>query len=106
MKILKCCCLVIVLSALSACASLVVGGGGSNTQQSGVSQNDARLTNAVVSAFVNDASVPAFDIQVQSHSGVVTLNGYVANTSIRRRAVTLAESVKGVQQVRNYLKIR
>jgi len=105
MKILKCCCLLIVLSALSACASLVVGGGG-NTQQSGVSQADARLTNAVVSAFVNDASVPAFDIQVQSHSGVVTLNGYVANTSIRRRAVILAESVQGVQQVRNYLKIR
>jgi len=105
MKTLKLCSLLVVLSALTACASLVIGGGG-NTQQSGISQDDATMTNAVVSAFVNDAAVPAFDIQVQSHQGVVTLSGYVASLSVRQRAVSLAESVEGVQQVRNYLKIR
>ena len=104
-KILKQFMLLVLLSALTACASLVVGGGG-NRKQSSVTKQDAALTNAVVSAFIHDAGVPAFDIQVQSHHGVVTLTGYVANASIRQRAVRVAESVTGVQQVRNYLKVR
>ena len=45
------------------------------------------------------------NIDVDAYEGVVTLHGTVANQESARKAVTLAQSVKGVKRVESKLNI-
>ena len=63
------------------------------------SQSDAGITTAVKSKLAADDTVKAYQIDVDTKSRVVTLNGKVDNALARTRAVELAKTTDGVADV-------
>ncbi|MCO6412142.1 MAG: BON domain-containing protein [Thiogranum sp.] len=99
-------CLSLVFS-LTACATAVVGGaarGGYNTDAA--SGSDASITSAISASYVRDDLVSAFDVNVSTWRGDVTLSGSVPSQRAAQRAVELAKSVRGVKRVVSNLTIR
>jgi hyperosmotically inducible protein len=66
---------------------------------------DSSITAKVKSKFIADKYVDAFDINVDTHAGIVTLHGDVTNTVAREQAEKLARNVDGVQSVDNQIRI-
>jgi hyperosmotically inducible periplasmic protein len=60
---------------------------------------DAWISTKVKSKFATTSGVDATDINVDTHAGVVTLRGTVANSTEIEKARSVAMSVKGVTQV-------
>jgi osmotically-inducible protein OsmY len=104
-------CLTVLLAVwLGGCASAVSSGyGQGGLDASGRSYADARadnrITSAVTSALVRDREVPAMDIDVRTHHGVVTLSGSVPSTEVARRAARIAAGLPEVERVENRLRI-
>lgn len=68
--------------------------------------DDSLITTKVKSAFVADKTVKALDIKVETFKGVVQLSGF-ANTQMEiDRAVEVARGVKGVQSVKNDIRLK
>jgi len=94
------------------CFWLAVGGAGvagyevaKDDRSIGTKVDDASITSGVKTKLIKDAEIDAFDINVDTYEGVVTLHGNVPSGSARDRAVQLARSVKGVKKVRSELVI-
>jgi hypothetical protein len=56
--------------------------------------------------FLKDPDLSVLKIDVDTKEGVVTLNGLAENEEARQRAEKIAEGVKGVRGVRNYLVVK
>ncbi|MEZ5066876.1 MAG: BON domain-containing protein [bacterium] len=63
------------------------------------SRSDVQVTGAVENQYRTDRAVPLDRIDVHTKRGVVTLEGTVRDLLARRRAVRIAETVKGVRSV-------
>jgi len=103
--------MVVLVAGLCGCASAISSGYGQGGRDaSGRSYAEARLDNqisaAVTDLLVQDRSVPAMNIDVQTVNGVVTLSGTVPSATVAARAERLAASVGGVEQVVNNLRIQ
>lgn len=61
--------------------------------------DDALITTKIKSSFVADATVSAFDINVDTSQGVVKLTGVVNSDQERQRAIQIAHDTEGVKQV-------
>ncbi len=103
--------LFLVLS-LTGCAAAVVGGaaaGGYYVAQSDRSAaeiaSDTAITSTINSRFVKDDLVSAFDVNVDTYRGTVTLYGNVPSQQAAQRALELARSVKGVNRVQSKLTV-
>ena len=98
----------LLLPSISGCVGLNLMKPTSNHSNTGssVSSADVSITNRVNSAFVHDKVIPAFDINVRTRDGVVTLRGLVSSTRIKTRATNVASGVKGVRSVRNQLLLK
>ena len=86
-------------------------GGLSYGRYSGVGPRGYRRSDDRIQDDVNDrltwhGYVDATDIQVEVNDGVVTLKGMVENRRQKRMAEDAAESVSGVEDVNNQLKLR
>ena len=68
--------------------------------------SDAAITAAVKASYVKEPNLSALKIEVDTHGGVVTLNGVVQDDAARQRAQQVASSVKGVTGVKNYLTVK
>lgn len=68
--------------------------------------SDAAITAAVKASYVKEPNLSALKIEVDTHGGVVTLNGVVQDDAARQRAQQVASSVKGVTEVRNHLTVK
>jgi len=68
--------------------------------------DDSAITASVKSKFVEDRTVDAAAISVETLNGEVMLSGFARNTAERARAETLARSVKGVKSVKNQVAVR
>lgn len=64
---------------------------------------DAAITASIKTDFLKDPDLSVFKIDVDTKGGVVTLNGLADNDEARNRAQHIAEGVKGVREVRNFL---
>ncbi|MGD2074090.1 MAG: BON domain-containing protein [Gammaproteobacteria bacterium] len=98
---------------LGGCAAAVIGGaaaGGYYVAQSDRSAaeiaNDTTITSTINTRYVKDDLVSAFDVNVDTSRGVVTLYGNVPSEQAARRAVALARSVAGVKRVESRLTVR
>jgi hyperosmotically inducible protein len=60
---------------------------------------DAWITTKVKSEFGTTKGIPATDISVSTHDGVVTLSGMVASQAEKDHAKRVAQRVKGVKRV-------
>lgn len=77
-------------------------GVGSRTYQ----RSDERIREDVSEALTDDHHVNAADVEVSVRDGVVTLSGSVPDRAQKRQAREVADSVRGVKDVRNDLQIR
>lgn len=67
--------------------------------------DDGSLTAKVKLAFAKDPTVRAYRIDVDTKKGVVTLSGTVKDATEAKRAIAVAESIKGVKRVNSVLTI-
>lgn len=68
--------------------------------------DDSAITTAVKARFVEDKSVDAAAISVETMKGTVMLSGFAKNTTERAMAETLATKVSGVKSVKNEIAVR
>ncbi|APW42273.1 BON domain-containing protein [Rhodoferax saidenbachensis] len=68
--------------------------------------DDAGITTLVKSRFVEDKTVDAASIKVETLKGTVMLSGFAKSTAEKNTAENIARGVKGVVAVRNELAVR
>jgi len=68
--------------------------------------DDAAITTAVKAKFVEDKSVDAGAIKVETLNGAVMLSGFAKSNTEKAQAEFLARNTKGVREVRNNLSVR
>jgi osmotically-inducible protein OsmY len=89
-----------LLLVLGACA-------GTATQRStGTYIDDASITAQVKTKLINDETVKARTVNVETYRGVVQLSGFVDSRAEADQAVALAEQVEGVTSVKDDLRLR
>jgi osmotically-inducible protein OsmY len=64
------------------------------------------LANKVKLALYADKQVRGRQIAVEASQGVIQLSGVVTSLPEAQRAVQLAQSIKGVKEVRNHLTVQ
>lgn len=99
-RIVKSTLIAAVAATLAACS-------GTPTREStGEYLDDSVITTKVKAAFVEDKTVNALDIKVVTFKGTVQLSGFANNPQEIDRAVTIARSVKGVDAVKNDIRLK
>ena len=68
--------------------------------------DDAAITTAVKAKFVEDKTVDATAIKVETLNGTVQLSGFAKSSAEKAQAETLARNTKGVRSVKNDLAVR
>jgi hyperosmotically inducible periplasmic protein len=108
--------LVVPLLALgiTACGPALVGAGagaaagyyvGQDERSAGEIASDAAVTARINTAFARDNLVSAWDVNVDTFRGRVTLRGAVPSTEALDRAVGIARAQKGVESVKAELEV-
>ena len=102
---------ILCLLQLSGCGLFMLGGAaaggyyvGNDSRSVGTIADDANTTTAINMNYVGDDLIRTFDIDVDTHDGVVTLTGTVPSREVEQRAVRLAQ-VSGVRKVISHLRI-
>lgn len=72
----------------------------------GYKRSDERIEDEVNDALTQDSATDASDIQVSVSDGEVTLKGTVENRNMKRSAEDCIESLSGVTQVHNQLRVK
>jgi hyperosmotically inducible protein len=98
--------LVLSLGGLAGCVPLVVGGAaaggyyaGKDDRPVGQIIDDTGIELSIKASYATDSDISVWDIKVDSHDGVVKLFGTVPSREVGRKAVKLAEEVRGVNDV-------
>lgn len=68
--------------------------------------DDVTITTAVKARFVEDKTVDAAAIKVQTLNGTVQLSGFAKTTAEKTQAEYLARNTKGVREVKNDVLVR
>jgi osmotically-inducible protein OsmY len=88
-------------------AFAVVGCSSTPTRESaGEFVDDVAITAKVKAAFVNDPTVKATEINVETFKGDVQLSGFVAQPGDAQKAVEIARGIKGVTSVKNDIRVK
>jgi hypothetical protein len=72
----------------------------------GYQRADDRIREDVCDCLTEAADVDASDIEVTVERGLVTLSGTVDNRAAKRRAEDIAETIRGVKDVENRLRLK
>jgi osmotically-inducible protein OsmY len=89
-----------VIAALTACS------GAPTRQSTGEVLDDSVITTKVKAAFVEDKTVSALDIKVDTFKGNVQLSGFADNRQEIQRAGEIAREVRGVESVKNDIRLK
>ncbi|CAA9891043.1 Transporter [Candidatus Methylobacter favarea] len=85
----------------------VAGCAGSRTKEAtGEYLDDTAITTKVKAAIVDEPTLSAAEINVETFKGVVQLSGFVSQRADIRRATAVARSVEGVKSVKNDLRVK
>ena len=68
--------------------------------------DDAAITTSVKARYVEDKTVDAAAIKVETLNGTVMLSGFAKNAAERNVAEDIAMKVKGVKSVKNVIAVR
>ena len=90
----------IILAALVGCGATPTREG------TGEYIDDTVITTKVKAALLSDPETKVLQVNVETFKGVVQLSGFVASQGIASRAVELARTVKGVNEVKNDMRLR
>jgi len=80
--------------------------GTSQKESTGEYIDDSYITTKVKASIVKDKELKSAEINVETFKGVVQLSGFVNSQSDIDRAVKIARSVKGVQSVKNDMRLK
>lgn len=75
-------------------------------ETAGAYVDDVAVTTAVKAKFVEDRSVDAAAIKVQTLNGTVQLSGFAKSNTEKAQAEYLARNTKGVRSVKNDVLVR
>lgn len=78
----------------------------SSMKKVGGYMDDSGVTAKVKAALVDNDAIKSTDISVVTHSGVVTLNGFVTSQEQAELAVAAAKKVEGVKSVSDKLHVK
>jgi osmotically-inducible protein OsmY len=68
--------------------------------------SDTAITASIKASLLKDPDLSAIKIEVDTHDGVVALNGSAPDEQARERAGRIAEATKGVREVHNHVTAR
>ena len=68
--------------------------------------DDVAITTAVKAKFVEDKTVDAGAIKVETLNGTVALSGFAKSNAEKSQAEYIARNTRGVREVRNSLTVR
>jgi hyperosmotically inducible protein len=77
-----------------------------NQETVGAFVDDSAITTAVKAKFVEDKTVAASSISVETLNGTVQLSGFAKSEAEKSQAGNLARMSKGVRDVRNNIVVR
>lgn len=96
--------------AFAALAGItIIGSGcavGRGQETAGAYVDDAAITTAVKAKFVEDKTVAATSIKVETLNGTVQLSGFAKSAAEKAQAENIARNVKNVKGVRNDIVVR
>ncbi len=100
--------LFIPLFAITCAGVTLTTGCASTATQSSIGEtiDDSVVTTKVKAAFVEDKTVNALNIAVETFKGTVQLSGFANNSAEISRAVELTWAVKGVKSVKNDIRLK
>jgi hyperosmotically inducible protein len=75
-------------------------------ETAGAYVDDAAITTAIKAKFVEDKTVDAAAIKVQTLNGTVQLSGFAKSAAEKMQAENIARNTKGVRAVQNSLSVR
>src|ERR1700688_4499820 len=85
----------------------VVGCASTSKQEStGAYVDDTVITTKVKAAIFNEPTLKSAEINVETYKGVVQLSGFVAQRQDAATAANVASAVKGVQSVKNDIRLK
>ena len=96
-------------TTLSAALLLVLTVGcASSRKQEGTGEfiDDSVITTKVKAAIFNDPELKSTEINVETFKGVVQLSGFVSSQASINKAIEDARHVKGVESVKNDMRIK
>jgi hyperosmotically inducible protein len=98
-------CTATLLAAL-VLGTVTVSGCAATGASAGQAIDDATITTGVKAAISGDPSFMVSELVVETEKGVVQLSGFVSSADDVAAAAAAARTVKGVQSVRNDLRLR
>lgn len=75
-------------------------------EQVGEYIDDSVITATVKAKLINDSDISAVEVNVETYKGVVQLSGFVKEATDIAKASELARTVRGVQAVRNDIRLK
>jgi osmotically-inducible protein OsmY len=91
----------------AALLSVVLGcAGNAHKESTGEYVDDSWITSKVKAAFVNDKTLSASEINVETFKGTVQLSGFVKDPGDVSHAGNVAREIKGVKSVKNDLHVK
>lgn len=87
---------------------LTVTGCGSTQKQEGTGEyiDDTVITTKVKAAILNEPTLKAAEINVETFKGVVQLSGFVSSATSINKAIEVARGVTGVKSVKNSMHLK
>jgi len=96
--------------AIAALAGATIAGTGCSVMRgqetAGAYVDDTTITTSVKAKFVEDKTVDASAIKVETLNGTVQLSGFAKSNAERAQAEYLARNTKGVRSVKNDVTVR
>ena len=96
--------------AIALAALVVLSGAGCavtrGQESTGAYVDDAAITTAVKTRFIDNKSVDASNMHVETLRGTVLLSGFAKNVTEKSTAESLAWKVNGVKSVKNEITVR
>ncbi|HTD03995.1 BON domain-containing protein [Undibacterium sp.] len=90
----------LMLASLFGCASTATREG------TGEYFDDTAITTKVKAAILGDEALKSAEINVETFKGIVQLSGFVSTEARIKRAVEVAQGVKGVKSVKNDMRLK
>lgn len=88
------------LASALGCAST------STQEGTGEYVDDTVITSKVKAAIFGEPTLKSAEINVETFKGVVQLSGFVSSITDQRKAIDLANSVKGVKSVKDDMRLK
>jgi len=98
----------LILASFLALTLLTVAGCGSTQKQEGTGEyiDDTVITTKVKAAILNEPTLKAAEINVETFKGVVQLSGFVSSSASINKAIEVTRGVTGVKSVKNSMHVK